>query len=156
MTFSCMFSCFSWNAQAQIPPRGSFIQKCRFAFGEWLAFRGSDACPARALLLGVAPTLHLLQALFWAGDKGLCAASAEALDKQHSPVATAGSGLAGTATLQPWDGEVPTLYPLLSQPPAPDCVVPPAVLPAAAHHSSCLEFRNWVQLRNVFFCVALI
>lgn len=44
-----MFSFFSWNAQAQIPPRGSFTQKCRFAFGEWLAFRGSDACPARGL-----------------------------------------------------------------------------------------------------------
>lgn len=68
---------------------------------------------------------------------------------------------------QPWGGEdtVPTLYPccnlmgscsvslLLS--PAQDRVVPPAVLPAAAHHSSCLEFRNLLQLRNVFFCVAL-
>lgn len=45
-----MFSFFRWNAQAQIPPRDSFTQKYRFAFGKQLASHAACACPARGLL----------------------------------------------------------------------------------------------------------
>lgn len=131
MTFSCMFSFCSRNAQAQIPPRGSFIQKCRFALGEWLSFRGSDACPAHGLLLGVPSTLGcLLQALFWAGDKGSCAACVGALGKQHGARGYCWSWLSHSAALG-WGGHSAHLVPLLqcdglllSQPSAVSCLGP--------------------------------
>lgn len=160
-----MFSFFSWNAQAQIPPRGSSIQKCRFAFGEWLAFRAV----MHVLLVvcaGCPPALGcLLQAPCWAGDKGSCTACAGALGKQHRAQGSCCCWLSWHHHSAALGWGVPPLYPccsvmgspsvrlLLS--PAQDRLVPPAVCPAAALHSSCLEFRNLLQLRNVFFCIAL-
>lgn len=132
MTFSCMFSFFSWNAPAQVPPRGSFIQKCRFAFGEWLAFRGSDAC-------GLCWVFHQRWGV-WSRHLGTgsgprtrgCVLPVrepwEPWASSTEPRATAGPGWAGTATLQPWDGECPPRIPLLqcdglslSQAPAVSC-----------------------------------
>lgn len=162
MTFSCMFSFFSWNAQAQIPPRGSFTQKCRFVFGEWLAVRAVMHVPLMVCCCVFVNTGASAPGtvLSW-GQAVLCCLCG-------GPGQAAQWAAAGPGWALGWGGHNAHLVPpaamqwALAQSasccllPRTMFVVPPAVLPAAAHHSSCLEFRNLLQPRNVFFCVALM
>lgn len=136
MTFSCMFSCFSWNALAQIPPRGSFIQKCRFAFGEWLALRQwcmSCSCSAAGCCTNTA---------FAPGTVLGWGQSAGALGKQHSACGYCWFWLSwhSHSAALGWGGA--HLVPLAQSASCPGLCCASSCASAAAHHSSCLEFRN--------------
>lgn len=80
-----MFSFVRWNAQAQIPPKDSFTQKYRFAFGKWLAFKSSPSVCCLgpvARLFGSGLMCVSPRALCWSGDRGavqgLCRSPGEA------------------------------------------------------------------------------
>lgn len=100
-----MFPFFRWNAQAQIPPKGSFIQKYRFAFGEWLTFKGSlhvvccwDVWPD---FMRVSPR-HCWPLL---GTAEFCTAFVGALGKRHTCQWCCSSLLSNQSLASPWDCE---------------------------------------------------
>lgn len=164
-----MFPFFRWNAQAQIPPKGSFIQKYRFAFGEWLTFKGSlhvvccwDVWPD---FMRVSPR-HCWPLL---GTAEFCTAFVGALGKRHACQWCCSSLLSNQSLASPWDCEgwcllVPSgcseqsCAIILSSAAGLAFCRPThshSVLPAARQNViyNGLEFRNLLQLKNVFFVV---
>lgn len=166
-----MFSFFRWNAQAQIPPKDSFIQKYRFAFGKRLTLKAFCAYPACGLLPMCLVKTDRRRGAVW-GQRGYVLPSQEPwgshvhLVMLQLPAERRQPRCQSSRCAE----AVPSgaLYPstcvergyavmislccqggLLRLLRAVPCFRLQGAIP------DCLEFRNLFQLRNVLFCVAL-